>query len=377
MTGRILVVEDDQAILRGLRDNLRAEDYDVLTACDGETAYRLIRDERPDLIVLDVMLPRLSGVDVCRRVRGEGVTAPIVLLTAQGLEGERINGLDAGADDYVTKPFSLNELLARIRGLLRHRREWSTERDQLQRDVRAAADVQRRLLPQDDPAPAGLDLSGRCHPALGVGGDYYDFIDLGDGLLGVVLADVAGKGITAALTMASLHGIMRTEAPRYGRRCGDLIAKVNAAVAATVPPGRYATLFYAVYDAGTRTLTAVNCGHPAPLLLRANTLASNEYAPPALEASAPPLGLFPALTAHEERLQLESGDWLLLYTDGVTDALDGAGEEFGKQRALEIMRRERHRTARQVRDALFDAVEEHAAGQPQFDDVTLIVGKVP
>jgi DNA-binding response OmpR family regulator len=116
---RILVIEDDPAILRGLVDNLEAESYDVLTANDGETGHSLIVNERPDLVILDLMLPKLSGYDVCRKVREEGIDVPILMLTARGEEFDRVLGLDMGADDYVTKPFSVRELLARIRALIR------------------------------------------------------------------------------------------------------------------------------------------------------------------------------------------------------------------------------------------------------------------
>lgn len=116
---RILVVEDDPAILRGLADNLRFESHDVLTATDGEQACMVIRDKKPDLIILDLMLPRLSGYEVCRRIRSEGNTTPIVMLTARGQEADRVLGLDLGADDYVSKPFSVPELMARVRAILR------------------------------------------------------------------------------------------------------------------------------------------------------------------------------------------------------------------------------------------------------------------
>jgi len=115
----ILVVEDDPAILRGLTDNLKYEAYEVLSASDGEAGYRLIREKNPDLIILDLILPKLSGYELCRKVRGEGVETPILMLTARGEEVDRVLGLDLGADDYVTKPFSVRELLARIRAILR------------------------------------------------------------------------------------------------------------------------------------------------------------------------------------------------------------------------------------------------------------------
>ena len=116
---RILVVEDEPALLRGLQDNLKAELYEVITASDGETGLRLARETKPDLIVLDLMLPKVSGYEICQKLRLEGVLTPILILTARGEESDRVLGLDLGADDYVTKPFSVRELMARVRALLR------------------------------------------------------------------------------------------------------------------------------------------------------------------------------------------------------------------------------------------------------------------
>jgi len=116
---RIIVIEDDRAILRGLKDNLEYESYEVLTATDGEQGYRLIREHHPDLIVLDLMIPKMDGYELCRKVRSEGMAVPILMLTARSEEMDRVHGLDIGADDYVTKPFSVPELLARIRAILR------------------------------------------------------------------------------------------------------------------------------------------------------------------------------------------------------------------------------------------------------------------
>jgi DNA-binding response OmpR family regulator len=129
---RILVVEDDPAILRGLSDSLRRESYEVLTAADGESAQHLIEEKNPDLIILDLMLPKLSGYEICRKMRSEGNVTPILMLTARGEEGDRVLGLDLGADDYVSKPFSLRELLARIRALLRRSQPARALLDELQ-----------------------------------------------------------------------------------------------------------------------------------------------------------------------------------------------------------------------------------------------------
>jgi DNA-binding response OmpR family regulator len=115
----VLAIEDDPAILRGLSDNLRFEGYDVITATDGETGYNMQRERKPDLILLDLMLPRMSGFEFCRKLRGEGIGTPVLMLTARSEEADRVLGLDLGADDYVAKPFSVRELMARVRALLR------------------------------------------------------------------------------------------------------------------------------------------------------------------------------------------------------------------------------------------------------------------
>ncbi len=115
----VLVVEDDDAILRGLHDNLRRERYDVITASEGDKGYELAIQRKPDLVILDLMLPVMNGLEICRKLRADGFQSPIIMLTARGEESDRVLGLDLGADDYVSKPFSIRELLARVRAFLR------------------------------------------------------------------------------------------------------------------------------------------------------------------------------------------------------------------------------------------------------------------
>jgi DNA-binding response OmpR family regulator len=132
----VLAIEDDPAILRGLADNLRFDGYDVITASDGETGYHLQKERKPDLIVLDLMLPRMSGFELCRKLRGEGIQTPILMLTARSEEPDRVLGLDLGADDYVTKPFSVRELMARVRALLRRSQPGPQGSPQMPDDLR-------------------------------------------------------------------------------------------------------------------------------------------------------------------------------------------------------------------------------------------------
>src|SRR5580698_9503567 len=154
---RILIVEDDPAILCGLRDNLEFESHQVFTAVDGEAGYRAVCDHSPELVILDLMLPKLNGYDLCRRVRGEGFSAPILMLSARSQEGDRVLGLDLGANDYVSKPFSLRELLARVRALLRSEREHKLDEAHLSGELDMAAKVQQSLFPRVLPSVPGLD----------------------------------------------------------------------------------------------------------------------------------------------------------------------------------------------------------------------------
>ena len=385
----ILVVEDDPAVLRGLTDNLKFESYEVLSASDGECGYRLIREKNPDLIILDLMLPKLSGYELCRKVRGEGVKTPILMLTARGEEADRVLGLDLGADDYVTKPFSVRELLARIRATFRYQQERLLERSRLDQEVQIAFEVQQRLFPQFRPPLKTLDYVGFCQPARGISGDYYDFLGLAPEKLGLLVADVAGKGISAALLMASLHASIRTHAPLLGDRCGEMVTKVNALLYETTTAERFVTVFYGVYDDATHLLTYANAGHEPPLLVRARVVSAAHAATERgggwvephptcvrLDSGTPPVGIFPTLPAVQQIVQLVPGDWLLIFSDGITEAMNEKEEEFGRERLLEVVLRNRKLTAEKMRHAILTEIVSYSGARPQSDDLTLIVARV-
>jgi phosphoserine phosphatase RsbU/P len=363
---RILIVEDDPAILVGLKDNLEFESHQVLTAADGEAGYRTLREHSPDLVILDLMLPKLSGYDLCRRVRGEGFRAPILMLSARSQEGDRVLGLDLGANDYVSKPFSLRELLARVRALLRHEREHHQDEERMARELEMAARVQRELFPKALPARPGIDYAGACFPARGVSGDYYDFPPIGEGRLGLLLADVSGKGMPAALLGASLHGAVRAHSD-VG--CGEALSKVNLLLYETSADDRFATVFYGIYDSASRVLTYGNAGHCAPMLVRQETCVR-------LESLTAPAGMWPALESEERTAQLASGDWLLVFSDGIPEAVNEQGEEFGEERLLAALRRLADGNAAHLCEEIAEAVRNHAGSHPQADDITLIAVKV-
>lgn len=361
----ILIVEDDPAILTGLRANLEFEDHEVLSATDGEAGYRMLQEHSPDLVILDWMLPKLNGPALCRRVRGEGFGAPILMLSAKSQEADRIQGLDYGANDYVSKPFSLKELLARVRALLRHEREHHENENKMARELEMAAKVQAGLLPRVQPPIPGLDYAGLCRPARGVSGDYYDFLPLGEGRLGLLVADVSGKGMPAALLGASLHAAVRANAAQYGDRCGELLARVNAQLFETTSAEGYATVFYGVYDAAARELRYANAGHCAPLLLRGGECLQ-------LDSLTPPVGLFAALQPAEARARLEPGDCLAIFSDGALEASADGMEQFGEDRLLRTLRAQHESGAATMCAALIQAVTEYAGAAQQPDDITVV-----
>ena len=227
----------------------------------------------------------------------------------------------------------------------------------------------QRLFPRVLPAAPGLDYAGICRPARGVSGDYYDFLALGGGKLGLLLADVSGKGMPAALVGASLHAAVRAQASSASDRCGELLAKASCALFETTMADRFATVFYTVYDSVSRTLTYANAGHPPPMLVRQGTAMR-------LECLTPPGGIFAGLPARQNRAQLLPGDWLLIFSDGVTEAADARGEEFADNRLLAALARHNGRTAAQVCEGVANEVRDHLREQRQPDDITLIAAHV-
>ena len=251
---------------------------------------------------------------------------------------------------------------------------WKLNLSQLEDDkplLRARA-VQRGLLPQEKPPLETLDYAGNCVQARVIGGDYYDFLDMGPGEVGFVLADVAGKGIAAALLMASLQGSLHSQ---YNSQhstgsidISQLLASVNSHFYKHTAEDRYATLFFGRYNDATRTLHYVNCGHNPPILLRKGGAVER------LSATATVLGLFSDWECSVAEARLETGDVLSLYTDGITETTGHRGEEFGESRLLETLRTSRELEASYILQNVENAAKQFRLGE-QEDDVTLVIAR--
>jgi serine phosphatase RsbU (regulator of sigma subunit) len=367
---KILVVEDEPGIALGLEDSLLLEGYQVEVVANGARASSRALEEPFDLILLDVMLPGKNGFEVCRDWRRSGLETPIIFLSARSQEGDRIGGLDLGANDYVTKPFSNRELMARVRNLLKFVQTNRQDLKRLEEEVDAAAQVQQRLFPSSLPSIPGFDYAGTCLPALGVSGDYYDFFQLPSGHLAMLLADASGKGMPAALLAASLHAAVRAFAPAAEKNCGEVLAKVNRLIYETTSAERFITIFYGVYDPADLTFTWANAGHCPPLWLqKAGSFLR-------LDTLTPPAGVLPDIPQAQETIQLAPGDRLVIVSDGILEACNHDGNEFGESRVLQTVRDSRERSASEICSALLDRVKRFNSVHSQADDLTVVAANV-
>jgi len=237
--------------------------------------------------------------------------------------------------------------------------------------VQIAQQVQERLFPRKPPHIPNLDCQGVCRPARGIAGDYYDFIALDGGHAGIAVADVAGKGLPAALLMASLQAALRSLVSVSDEGPATLARDLNAQMCALTEPTRFATLFWGVFDEQQRALAYVNAGHNPPLLFR-----GGDGAVERLAAGGRPLGVFPNSEYRAGRVTLSRGDLLVVYTDGVTEAPDADEQEFGEERLQEYVRAHGDRSVDELCRGILRAVDAFRDGRPQQDDMTLVVARV-
>jgi serine phosphatase RsbU (regulator of sigma subunit) len=236
------------------------------------------------------------------------------------------------------------------------------------RELEIARAVQAKLLPQDRPALATLDYAGRCIQARSIGGDYFDFIAVGDGKLALVLADISGKGISAALLMASLQASLRAQYTVAPADLRAVLRVVNRVFYGSTATNHYATLFFGVYDETTRQLEYANCGHLPPLIRRGTGRVER------LAPTATVIGLFDVWDCTTAETTLHPDDTLVVFSDGASEAVNAEGEEFGEERLAALVNAQPEAAAGVLLDAMVAAVTDFGGSQ-QYDDLTLLVAK--
>ena len=360
---RVLVCDDQPDVRDAMQLLLKGQGYEAVTVDSPRALLRQARSDEFDLILADLNYTRDTtsgeeGLEMLAGLEAQGNTAPVIVMTAWGSIELAVEAMRRGACDFVQKPWDNQRVLAAIR------KQANSERGR-RSELEIAATVQQQLFPRTTHRLHTIDYAGHCVAARGVGGDYYDFLDLGDDSLGFVLADVSGKGVPAALLMANLQACFRTQAGSGFRRPADLLKAVHGHFYTSTSSDRFATLFFGSYNDHTRRMLYVNCGHCAPLLLRAGGELTR------LEPTATMLGAFEEWSCIEEEVSLDAGDILLLYSDGVTEAANSSGDDFGEDRLVRTLRETTAQAADDVTRKVIDAVSTFSESSPA-DDITVV-----
>ncbi|HSD26402.1 MAG TPA: SpoIIE family protein phosphatase [Vicinamibacteria bacterium] len=371
MAPRILIADDQPDVRLALELLLKSDGLES-TAVDSPAAVlEAVEGGHFDLALLDLNYARdttsgQEGLELLPRLRALDGAIPVLVMTAWGTIDLAVEAMRRGARGFVLKPWRNSELLRTVREQLAAVAE--SPRTGGERDLAVAKRVQAGFLPHAGPKIATLEYAGFCAQAGPVGGDGYDFLDLGSGRLGIMLADASGKGVPAALLMASLQGILRSEAAHGTDDLLSLLAEANRIFFASTAPEHYATLFFATFEEDRSAVRYVNCGHNPPLLLRADGRVER------LAPTAPALGLLDRWTGAQDEVCLGPGDTLLVYTDGATEASGPEGDEFGEGRLEAALRENAGRPLEAMRRGLMAAIEAFA-GRGQRDDLTLVLAR--
>jgi predicted permease len=306
-------------------------------------------------------------------LRGAGIRMAVPLRTRTDVVGILLLGPPREAESYTASDKELVGSSADVLALMIENArltERTLEQEKLRRDLALAAEVQKRLLPPAPPSTSLGSLAAFSVPARTVGGDYYDFLDLGDARVGIAVADVSGKGIAAALVMSVVQASLRVLSTEGGLRVSDLATKMNAFLHQSTGANKYATFFYAQVDESRRQLRYVNAGHNPPYLVRQ---VAGQVEITELKEGGTVLGLFPSMAYDEARVDLLPGDLVVAFTDGVTEAVNAADEEFGEDRLKRLLAESVGQTAQEVSTRLAAGVREWMGAAEQHDDVTVVV----
>jgi phosphoserine phosphatase RsbU/P len=360
---RVLVCDDQADVLEALRLLLKGQGWQAVVVDSPDALMQKIRTDIFDLILVDLNYTRdttsgAEGMDLLASLESQGISTPVMVMTAWSSFDLAVEAMRRGACDFIQKPWDNDRLVAAIRKQAESERRKRSE-------LEIAANVQQKLFPRKLRIMRTVDYAGHCLPAKEVGGDYYDFLEITDQTLGFVLADVSGKGVPAALLMANLQASFRNQPPGALLRPSEVLSAVNRHFFDSTAAERFATLFFGIYDDGTRRIRFVNCAHVSPLLLRA----SGELE--MLDATATMLGAFEVWKCKEHSAELGRGDTLLLFSDGVTEAGIEHGDEFGEERLTQVLGANVGVPAATLVDRVVEEVSRFS-GASRSDDVTVV-----
>ena len=375
---KILVVDDEPdlepLILQRMRRNIRSGRYSFVFAGNGiEALERLTSEPDIDMVISDINMPQMDGLTLLEQIPKVDPNVRSVIISAYGDMRNIRTAMNRGAFDFVTKPLDFEDLQITIDRTLSHLAEWKDaleSRDKLvalQNELDVASKMQQSILPTRFPRASEYEVFGNMAPARNVGGDFFDVLYMENGRIGLAVADVSDKGVPAALFMMSSRTLLKGCAIGMGSP-GEVLGEVNALLNEDNETVMFVTLIYASFDPGTGVLTYANGGHCNPLLVHADG-SSEEIA----HTWGVALGIMPDLEYKENHVTLAPGDTVILYTDGVSEAMNSDGEEFGIERLRDLFTDNPPRDARHANEAVLQGVAEFTGDHPQSDDVTCLV----
>jgi sigma-B regulation protein RsbU (phosphoserine phosphatase) len=370
MKTKVLIADDQPLIVEALRLLLKSAEYECRGASSPQAALRAFETESFDAVLLDLNYTRdttsgAEGLDLLARIRAIDDSLPVLVMTAWGTMDLAIQAMQRGASDFILKPWDNAAVMASLHTHIARRQSQHAQQCRAEQENLEARHVQEQLILNHAPKIPGLQIASAWRPARHVGGDYCDVLDLGDGEVGICIADVSGKGLAAALLMSNVQAAVRSLASA-SLEPSDLCARLNALLCQNTSQDRFVTFFYAVLDHPQKRLRYCNAGHIPPQLLRSDGSILE------LEEGGPVLGEFPELTYGQGAVDLRKGDQLLCLTDGILEAANAGGEEFGQNQLAAILARKRDLNADQLRDRIMSAAANHC-GENFEDDATLLV----
>jgi sigma-B regulation protein RsbU (phosphoserine phosphatase) len=368
-----LIADDQPDVLEALHLLLKREGYQIEAVNSPKAVLERLHDREYDVLLMDLnyALDTTSGqegLDLLARVQKLDHTLPVVVMTAWGSIRLAVEAMRRGAADFVEKPWDNSKLLSTLRTQIAARNERRKGAARESGEIEEASATQRGLLPRSIPDFPGYGISAAWRPAGAVSGDYLDVLRLDADHLALCVGDVIGKGVPAALLMSNVQAAVHALAGEM-RPTGDLCGRLNRIVAANVGSGKFITFFYGVLDRARRRLSYTNAGHCEPILVRR----SGECV--RVNHGGVVLGVFPDWRYQEEHVDLEPGDRMVLFTDGITEIANADDEEFGEARLMDVLRANRALDAEAMQKRVMGTIAEFSGGNFQ-DDATLIVTAV-
>jgi sigma-B regulation protein RsbU (phosphoserine phosphatase) len=369
----ILLVDDNPANLQMLFQLIeKSIGCKLLIAKNGETALAIAQKTKPDLILLDIMMPGIDGFEVCRRLKADATTSPIPVIFLSALDeiADKVKGLKLGAVDYVSKPFQAEEVIARVNTHLTiHRlsRAVKEQRDQLEHELRVVSELQRELLPENLPEAIGLKMAVHYDTSRYAGGDYYDMVELPDGHCGLLMADAEGHSAPATVMMAMTCALFRS-CPQLHDQPDKVLDFINTNLC-KVNKESFVTALYAVYDSHRRTLRVARAGHPLPILFRPSEGKAHEVPCEGVFM----MGFDPYDQVPVTEIVLEPGDRMLLYTDGVSERFNTDRQPYGEERLCRKMEQTGRGGPQELLKGIVQDLDNFAGGLPADDDQAMLL----